>query len=360
MTSIYNKILIRCFYREQAGFFLFVFLLFFGIVQPSTQLYFHYALIRGILAAPAFMGLVALAWLLYGLRVRRFIVSALEAPDALFLHKSNAGPPGRVARQCAGVSIVLFLPVIGYALAIGGVAITQHSTGKALGLVAFLVALITLTAAEMRHRLRYPGVVAVAAGSSIRRYGLIRGIFVRSRPSRPAHRVRHRVPYWSILLRFLLAETKGILAATKIFSCSMLYLLLRIQTPDDYDLRMPFLTYSLALFGHGILLYRCRRLETVRLLFYRALPVPRIRRFGEYALFCFLLLLPEMLLLGRLTPHPLKPADSFVFIILGYGILLLLHGILNIWTLAVADYLKLCLIMLGLLYCLVLTIWRPG
>src|SRR3981081_257199 len=101
MTSIYNKILIKSFYREQAGFFLFVFLIFFGIVQPSTQLYFHYALIRGILAAPAFMGVVALAWLLYGLRVRRFIIGTLEAPDALFLYKSNALPPDRVALQCA-------------------------------------------------------------------------------------------------------------------------------------------------------------------------------------------------------------------------------------------------------------------
>lgn len=364
MGSICNKILIRAFYREHAGFFLFVFLLFFGIVQPSTQLYFHYALIRGILLTPAFMGLVAFAWLLYGLRLRRFVRQTLEAPDAIFLYKLNAQSPSRVMPQCLRVTAALFLPVIGYALIIFAVASTlnprvaptavpahpataapahplsavpAHPLTAALALLTYVAALITFTTLHLRNRLRYPGVAAPAA-----------------KPKKSPL----RVPYWSILFRFLLAENKAVLAAVKIFSCSLLYLLLRVQTPDDYDLRMPFLAYSLALFGHGILLYRCRRIETTRLLFYPALPVPRIRRFGQSALFTALLLVPETVVLAWVTPRPIRLSDTLNLMILGYAVVLTLYFILKTLNPTIKQYLQLCLALLAALYCLALTIWR--
>jgi hypothetical protein len=327
---------VKAFYRQHAGFFLFVFLLFFGIVQPSTQLYFHYALIRGMLEAPALMFAVAVAWLLYGLRVRRFVLGVLEGPDALFLYKVNARPPAGVLREWLRVETVLFAPVLGYAGVVAGVAIAQKAQAQALGVLAYVAGLIGLEALEVCYRLRYPGISAKA------------GRF----------RLRYRsVPYWSILLRFLLAENKGVLAAVKLFSCAILYLLLRLQTPGDYDLRMPFLVYSLALFGHGILFYRCRQLETMRLYFYRGLPVPVFRRLAQYALFCLLLLLPETLLLAGLTPHPVRLADALIFGGMGYGLLLLLNSLWVIWPLSAADYLKLCLVLFGILYVFVLKVW---
>lgn len=335
MGFISNKILVRTFYREHAGFFVFVFLVFFGVVQPSTQLYFHYALIRGILETPALMGLVALAWGLYGLRVRRFILQTLGDPDARFLYKINALPARRIAAQCVRTATVLLGPVIGYAVLIIVVAIARNAAGKAMEVSGFVTLLVAGTAWEMYRRLRYPGGNAKNTG-------------------RPGWR---RVTYGSILLRFLWAENKGITVAVKIFSCSFLYLFLRVQTREDYDLRMPFLAYSLALFGHGILLHRCRKLETTRLLGYGSLPVNVFRRGTQYALFCFGLLLPEIIVLGWLTPHPIRLIDALAFAGLGYVILLMLESILLAWTLTPAEYLKLCLILFGILYILVLKAW---
>jgi hypothetical protein len=143
----------------------------------------------------------------------------------------------------------------------------------------------------------------------------------------------------------------------KIFGGGILFLLLRIQAPDDYDLRLPFLAFSIAIFGHGVLLFRCRRFGTTRLLFYGALPVPPMRRLGQYALFCVLLLLPEMAILCWLTPHPVKPADSIIIAGLGVGLLLLLMQINRVFTLSVANYLRLCLVLFGILYCFVMEAW---
>lgn len=339
--TIWNKILVTAFYREHAGFFLFVFLVFFGVVQPSAQLYFHYALIRGILEIPAFMGLVALAWGLYGLRVRRFILQTLGDPNAMFLYKANALPLPRTIVQSVRTAAVLLGPVIGYAGIIVAVAINRGVAGKAIEILGYVILLVLAIAWEMRRHLVYPGTAT------------------QSRKSAANTRMRRwrRVSYGSILLRFLLAENLGITLAVKLFSCSMLYLLLRLQTPDDYDLRMPFLAYSLALFGHGILLHRCRTLETTRLLGYRSLPVKRLRRETQYALFCFVLLLPEIIVLGWLTPHPIRLIDAFAFAGLGYVILVLLHGILRGWTLKPVEYLKICLVIFGILYVLVMKTW---
>jgi hypothetical protein len=286
-----------------------------------------------MLETPIFMALVGLAWLLYGLKVRRFVTGVLGSSDMLWSYKINVLPRGLVFRYCWLVQMLLFLPVSGYALIVAGVAIHRKEAAQAQGIVGFVMLLILLATMEMRHRLKYPG-----SG--------------KDDSTRPLH--RRSTPYWSILLRYLFAENAGLLAAIKVFGCALLYLLLRLQEPGDYDLRMPFLAYSLATFGHGILLYRCRQFETTRLVCYRSLPVSGIRRFAQYGLFCFLLLVPETGVLGWLTPHPIQVIDSFAFMLSGYSLLLLLNSLLLAFSLTATDYLKACLALFGILYCCVL------
>src|ERR1700743_1112950 len=86
-ATILNKIITKTWYEEQAGFFFFIFLVFFGAVAPSMQLAYHYSLIKGMLEAPYFMALVALAWLLYAGKVDRFVSRILAGPEYLFLYR---------------------------------------------------------------------------------------------------------------------------------------------------------------------------------------------------------------------------------------------------------------------------------
>ena len=65
--ALLNKTFIQTFYRQHAGWFLFIFLFFFGLVAPSMQLAYPYALIRGMLETPVLMTLVWVAWFLYTL-----------------------------------------------------------------------------------------------------------------------------------------------------------------------------------------------------------------------------------------------------------------------------------------------------
>ena len=333
MNPIANKTLVKSFYRQNAGFFLLLFILFFGVVAPSEQLAYHYTLILGMLETPLFLGIVLFAWLLYGLKTIRFLLGSLDEPEANFLYKLATLSRGRLFRLCMGIQGLLLLPVWAYSFVVMGVAVHRHAYGVALLVPLYMAVINTAGAVCLRMRLLYPG----------RRWEILR---------RRRHKMK--VPYWSILIRYLLKEEKALVGGIKIFSCATLYLLLKEQGPDDYDLRMPFLFYSLSLFGHGAILYRCRQLENTRLLFYRAMSVPQAARFGQYALFYLLLLLPEMLVLGWLTPHPIRVRDTIAFLLSGYSVLLLMNSILYTAPFTNRVFLRICLLIFGILYCCVL------
>jgi hypothetical protein len=123
MWFVANKTLVRSFYLQHAGFFLFLFIVFFGIVAPSQQLAYHYALIRGILEAPVFLALVAFTWLLYAGKVVQFVFRVLDSREGLFVCRLRSLPPVRCLRLLLRIQHRLFLPVSGYALIIVGVAI---------------------------------------------------------------------------------------------------------------------------------------------------------------------------------------------------------------------------------------------
>jgi hypothetical protein len=329
MAIILIKTFAKTFYRQQAGWFLFIFLFFFGLIAPSMQLAYHYALIRGMLETPALMALVWLAWFVYTLQLVRFAEGILASPDHLFLQKLRLLSPPRVYALFFLVQVMLLLPVIGYAAIVAGVAWYGGAGGASAAVLSYAILLLVLSTCRIAYRIAHP------VSIQTRRRSLSHGRFI---------------PYWLIQLRFLLAAHKSLLAGIKLFGCAMLYLLLRDQNPSDHDIRMALLVFSLAMFGHGPQLYKCRWMDNTQLRCYRAMPVPLLRRFTNVAIFCGLLLLPEMLTLGWLTPYPIRLLDALSFFGSGYSLLLLLCCLLSTVNMSTGDFLKLCLVLFGILY----------
>jgi hypothetical protein len=110
----------------------------------------------------------------------------------------------------------------------------------------------------------------------------------------------------------------------------------------------------MALFGHGLLIYRCREMEDSRLLFYRGLPLSLTRRWGQYLVFYFLVLLPEIWTIGWLTPAPIRYKDAFGFIFSGFAVLQLLNSLLFIAPIKTRRFLEISLGIFGILYVAVL------
>jgi len=329
------KTFVRQYYRQNAGFFLFFFLIFFGIVGPSQQLAYHYALIRGILEAPSLLALVLFLWLLYAAKCSRWIMGLLHSKDHAFLYILPLLGKTKTFRLLLMIQAALYLPVILYAIAVLIIAFHSWAWTVATILVAFIAVICLGSSALYQYDLFHPG-------------KLTRLLFIRPDGKRSVR--KKYTPYWSFLLRGFLTKHTALLAGIKIFGCGMLYLLLRTQTPDDYDIRMPFLLFGMSLFGHGALIYQLRRMEDQQLLFYRSLPVSLSSRMLQYVILYLLVLLPEMITLGWLTPDHIRFRDVAGFVLAGYSTLLLLNGCLLIAALERGELLKLTGILFGILY----------
>jgi hypothetical protein len=202
----------------------------------------------------------------------------------------------------------------------------------AILIICFIACVCLASAALYRFELIYPG-------------RLISHPLFRSNRRR-----KKRTPYWSFLMRFWLAQHKTLLASIKLFGCGILYLLLKIQTPDDYDIRMPFLIFSLALFGHVALIHQVRSMEEEALLFYRSMPVPLFKRWLQYMILYLLVFLPEIITIGWLMPVHIRIKDALGFVLSGYSTLLLLNSCLFIVSLQRSDFIKLSFGIFGILY----------
>ena len=340
-TSFLLRSIVTPFYRHNAGFFMFLFLVFFGVVAPSQQLAYHYALILGLLDSPVFLGMVLLAWFLYAFKCSNWVTASLQSPEFSFLYLLSRLDKSGLFLSWLAVQTILFLPVSLYALTVTGVALYRGQYGVALIVQAYIILLCVAGAAKYRSLL-YP---RDERTRSLLPFGSHR----RGLPPAPP-------PYWSFFIRYLFHSNKALLLGLKVSGCVILWLLLTAQGPCFYvyDVRMPFLIYSLVLLGHGVLIYRCRELEEKRLRFYRGLPVSWTSRFFQMTILYFGLLLPEMLTIGWLTPACIHVKDAFGFILSGYSVLLLLHSVLKIATLKMGDFLKLSLGIFGILYVCVL------
>lgn len=330
--SVLWKVLIRQYYRQNAGFFLFFFLFFFGIVAPSQQLAYHYAIILGILYTPALLVLVLFCWLLYAIKCIRWIIAAQQSPDHGFLHVLPLAGRMRAFRLLLEIQIILFLPIILYAITVVVIACIQTVWPVAVLIICFIVLICLISTSLFWYELFSPG-------------RLTRMHFLYGKTTRQKY-----TPYWSFLLHGLMTEHKALLAGIKLFGCGILYLLLKIQTPDDYDIRMPFLVFSIALLGHGAPIYQTRRMEEEKLLFYRSMPVPLFNRLLQYMILYLVVFLPEIIIIGWLMPDHIRIKDALGFVLAGYSTLLLLNSCLFIGSLQRSDFVKLNVGIFGILY----------
>jgi hypothetical protein len=356
--SILWKTLVRPFYRQNAGQFIFIFIVFFGAVGeiggkakytgPILQLEYQYALINGLLTSRILLGLVFIAWLIYAEKCAQFVLAAIQRPDHSFLYLLNRLSLKKMYGLLFLVQCLLYLPILLYTLAIIAVAIYKGQYLAMTCIAGYILLICLFMAARFQYQLHNPGKPHTF-------------FLFRSDKPLPSLLPRLRLPfasganaYWQFIIRYAVKEQKLLLTGIKLFSCGVLYLGMKAVTGDDYDIRMPVLLYSIGLFGHGVLIYRFRDLEERTLLFYRGLPVSLTRRLYQYGLLYFMLYIPEIITITWLVPRPLHYTDAMILVLSGYSLLLLLNSILFLAPVKIKDYLKIVFCIFLVLYFCVL------
>ncbi len=334
LRHIITKIFVRRFYAQNSGFFLFLFVIFFGIVHGGMLPVYHYELIMGMLSIqPAFF-LVLFLWLLYFLKCAQFVSNTLSVPETSFLNILNQLPSGRVFFLFLGVQVFLYLPVLAYSSAIIVIAFYHHFYTRA-GIIILFHGMVCFAGADWFRRM-------------CRHSGLRTGFFL------PKWRWRVPKPYFSFLLAYLFNDLKYLFFGIKIFSCFLLYIFLSRLEQNDYDLRMLMMIYTMSLLGHGIIIHRTRELEETRMVFYRQLPVPRWKRWMQYVVFYVFIAIPEMVVIAGLVPLPLHTRDGVYILLFTVSLLLLLHAILSSVFIPMKQFLKIAFGIFVLVYFFVL------
>jgi len=347
-VKIFRTILLRSlakpFYRQHAGFFIFLFIVLFGavgVVDGAGLYAYHYSLIRSILMNPFIFLLVLLIWLLYAKKCEQFVLNTLKNPEFSFLSMFYILDKKHLLGLVLFVQILLFLPVIAYALLICFAGFYFHAYLTSCVILIYVPAVCILSARWYIFQIKNPGIMHLKMKPP--------GIQIKSRET----------PYWTFFIRYIIQYKKLLFAGIKFFSCGILYGMLKNQSGTDSELNMIILFFSLGILGHGLLIHQIRDLEETRLTFYRSVPISLFKRFTQYAMFYLIILIPEIFVIGLLTPMHLNYSEAFLFVFFAYSLLLFMHSLLFVQFFQMKEYLKIILCIFLIIYCSILTVSFP-
>jgi hypothetical protein len=322
--TILIKSFVKPFYRQHAGLFVFLFTLMFGVVSVIDGAKFtdyHFFLIQGMMKNQFFFLLVLILWLLYAKKSDQFIISILRRPDYSFLNILSLLNRKYLYRLMIWIQFLLLLPLVLYACIIFVAGYYMHEYAKCLLVFIFIALLCIIGSARYLFIIYNPGRTVFSLTDKF----LL---------------TKQKKPYWSIFIRYIIMYKKLLFTGIKLYSCLVLYFMVKNQTGVAYDLRMILLFFSLGILGHGMLIHQLRKLEESRLRFYRSMPVSLLNRFAQYAYLFFILMIPEIITIVLLTPQYLHYNDALLFILVSYSIPLFLNSLLFVKFFRMIDYLK--------------------
>jgi hypothetical protein len=315
--KILFRSIVKPLYRENLSIFFFIFIVFFGIVGEvdGAEIWqFHYSLVQGMTERGGYQWIVLVGWGWYAWKCGRFVTVLFRRPEYRWIFIYNNLSRTRRFGLLLLVNGWLLLPVLLYGIIVAVIGCYNGHFVPVLFLVSFQVLLVTLAAGWQLYRLAF-----LHAGSPLR----IRLPFT---------------SYPSILLRQVFQRQPVLWIGLKLFTCVAIYGIASNNTAADYDRAFPFLFFDFGILANGILVYGLREFEETTLSFYRGEARTLGQRLLEYALVYFVLLLPELVTVFRLTPVHLHVTDALLFFCCAYGLLLTMHGVTYLRHLSKKEY----------------------
>lgn len=274
VNQLLFRIFIVQFYKENIGFFLFFFVLFFGLIPVNDLLYFHKALLLAQATSPWVAAGSCALWFLYGLKCTRFLMLVIEKYNISFLHELQSVRKTRLNATFATLFCLAFAPVLLYSFVTIIAAVLQNEFSIALLFFFFLTLTIYFSMKRLitlLHRAtKYQG-----EKNSYNKFFAIGNGYL-------------------FLFRFLLNEKKISILILKIFSFGFYYLFL-IRYASSFGL--PYLIISLLLISyvHSIFVYYLQDHLELKMKFIRTLPIPMYKRVLLSVMPIFLLVLPDLI-----------------------------------------------------------------
>lgn len=321
LYAILLKVTVQQFYRLNAGFFLVVFFLAFGIQQP-TSLLISPAFLTGAVVSPWFIVFVLILFGLYYLKCFNFIQKTLRAPENEVLYVGSLLPRLNVLISFGLTYLLVFLPAFAYTILLGFYAFMVHKYAVVVSIMLYNLVLLFFTTIYFYYQLKQ---------------------------TRPAYSEENFInvlekkllswPLWWPL-RYLMRQEKVMLGLTKLLSLGVLYAFLVLYPYPQYDLRPTQIGFLTAVAVQAMLVQQIQVYQETALFFLRQLPQAAGYRFIRQGIIFGILLLPEVILLFRYNLQTTTLISLLLLYFFGVSILLVFHALLYLPGTAQEAFLK--------------------
>ena len=320
IAIILQRSIAALYYRRNAGLFLFIFFILFGL-QPNFKqtLEFHYVIINGITTSANFFFISLMIWFLYSWKTIHFFNGCVKNKAYHFLQHLNAIAPGKRFFQLLLLQLQLMTPVLGYGLAVVIIAVINQRIAGGLAVVFTLISLCAFTTATayfLLQKIKWEGLnIAISS------FPLPGNLF-------------------SCLLKFIFHEQFIVLLVLKLITFSCLYFFAKTDAQVFED-RMLWLLYLTSLIGHSILIYRNQHFMETKMSFYRNLPARPLATLLSLLGVYIIILIPEIWALKGVAIQQHAVMNYTWMILTGPSLLLLLHCLLYTEDMKMEGFLQL-------------------
>ena len=335
------KVLVKQFYIINAGFLLFGFFVFFGMINGAQLISYHRSLIQAMITSPGFMLVVWVAWLLYNFKCILFCINTIKATDSTYIYILKAVPAKTQLVLYGFIALLQYLPVLTYAVFVVGMALSRQMWLTALLVAAYQVLMLVLAANILFNTINKNSVASVADKIS----GALNKL------------PRPNIGYYGFLPGYLLHSKKIALVGVKVFSLALLSVSFVING-DKFDEDLFSIFFQLIFIAHAVLVLYCVSFAEALMQFSRNLPLGLYKIAGMYLFTFGLLLLPEAVFLLINNHGNIPVPQVFILYFTAVGTLFLYTAFLYACRLNMEGYMVLLFATFLMLFFLQKTEWH--
>lgn len=275
ILHILLKVWVQQFYQRNAGFFLFLFVVLFGVVQ--NPLAYHFQLMQGIVSSYTTLFIAVVIWILYAGKCGAIVIKS-AAKEKVWLYELQAVSTKKLLLSLGVVQALLFLPATVYILFTIGVGVYMKQYLAAVMLTLFLILIHVITVALYYRSL-------FGSGAHVKLF------------NKPLFSYRLPRVFYSLLLWHHFYKGKLKTVAVKFFSFVLLFIPL-VWNKEHIELSDFVLFFQMSIAAHAVIVYDGVQFLERDFRVLRNMPLPLYKLLLLFVITYIILLLPEIFFIG--------------------------------------------------------------
>ena len=304
--SILNKVLVREFYRANAGLLFFVIGVGVGFMRSED----HIALAESFVSSPMLILIPISVWVIYSFIVIQFNGEILKRKENEFIFHFMQLPRSQKWFTLTTTLFYQLLPTVLYGVFLMVIALKHNALitfALALGALLLLVMIGSIT---LSYALHHP--------NQEKKVGQLAKIL----------NVSITKPYPIFFPEWIARREPFMLLGTKIFTCLILLGVTQLYKTDVYDIRLMGLGMVIAFSAQVVLVWEIHRFDNFNFTLNQNLPIHIIKRLIYFLITSLTLMIPELGMILKGFPTSLNSFELCCSILFSLSIPVFFYGLL--------------------------------